>query len=59
MVVGVLLKTYQYLHRLVKMSPPNSIKLNIPETIFCSFDKTVIYIFTNSKGFLEVEQFND
>ena len=55
MPVGVLLKTYQYLQRLIQKSPPNSIKLDIPETIFCSFDKTVIYIYTNHLGYLEVE----
>lgn len=32
---------------------PNQIKLDIPETLICSYDSTVTFIRTNKNGYLE------
>ena len=38
MAVGILSKTYKFLVLLVKNSPKNSIRLNIPETLICTIE---------------------
>ena len=44
---------------MVKKSPKNSIKLNIPETLIFSFEDVITYIYTNHLGFLELKLLND
>lgn len=58
MPVPILLRSYEFLQNLVQNSPKNTIKLNIPETLICGHDPTIFYLYTNSGGFLEVEQIN-
>jgi hypothetical protein len=45
---------------MIKISPKNSIKLDLPETLVC--DKKVMYIdyiYTNSNGYLDCLVIND
>ena len=58
MAVGILSKTFKFLAMLVKNSPKNSIRLNIPETLICTLEQTINFIFTNDLGFLEIEPLN-
>ena len=59
MPVGVLRQSYQFLAKYVRQSPRDSIKTNIPETLILSFERTVTYLYTNSRGYLEIEVFNE
>ena len=49
-----MLSGYGFLARQVKSSPPDSIQLTIPETIIDMIGMPISYLFTNSRGFLEL-----
>ena len=55
---GILLKSYSFLEQLVRKSPKNSIKMDIPETLIMSYEAQIHYVFTNSSGYLETKSIN-
>jgi len=58
MAVGILLRSFQFLAERVRRSPPNSIRLRVPETLIFSFEASISYLYTNAKGFLAIRQLN-
>lgn len=58
MAVDILLQSYKFLDKLVRTSPRNSIKLNVPETLILGDDSPISYLYTNELGYLECETMN-
>ena len=58
MAVDILFSSYKFLDNLVRSSPKNSIRLNVPETIILGDDLPISYLYTNELGYLESEMMN-
>eukprot|EP00347_Sterkiella_histriomuscorum_P014261 403361557 len=50
-----MMRSFMSLEEIVRCYQSSQIKLNIPETIICTYDSVISYMYTDSKGFLQIK----